>query len=409
MDLILRFHEAFDLSAATDTKLDTSSQAAFEPRFHFSFSIFGDQQALFDQATKPQQLTWSVEHDLWGLRPGPEASTVLWASLPPSVQDNLGRGWNAGDWLRIVSGPNSTNNLPWEVLASVQGFEGRVSRLVPVRLVPPPLTAQPPVKVLIVVANPKDERVLDVGTELPALQRGLSNNQRYDVHVLQEATRGGLAAQLHSIQPHVLHYLGHSGIDRAVGNLVLHDSSTQYTDWLSALDLAQLLPVSVRLVCLSTGFTRENYNVRGLSAFAHTSASVRLPTCIVNRFSVDQPLVETFWHTFYTRLFDTGGDVASSFASGQQAAQSITATLDWASFSLIVRDGGDHPLRLAAQDDDPNRFANEVQAQFASRIATELADRVAAFGDGAPKALVDSFSQEQDRFVNFTTRSFTKD
>src|SRR5262245_9982813 len=157
----------------------------------------------------------------------------------------------------------------------------RFLRLVPTLYTSPPLSIVPPIKVLVVVTNPKDERLLRSDVEIQILTQELSKMPQYQLECLMEPKLGALTAALER-SPHIVHYVGHSGINGTAGNLILHDVY-EGTHWLSAEQIALLLPSSVRLLCLSTCVTNTNYQTGGLVKFAHAPAGLNLPTTIVNQ------------------------------------------------------------------------------------------------------------------------------
>src|SRR5262249_27966490 len=156
-----------------------------------------------------------------------------------------------------------------------------------------------------------------------------------------------------------LHYVGHSGIDRSSGALILHDE-TSGTHWISAAELAKALPISVRLLCLSTCISAKNYNVRGLSRFAHASTTLRLPTLVINRYGICESTAKAFWSTFYSALAAKLGDVAGAMFTAQDSVRAGQGD-EWGSFSLVQRDGGARPFVLT-DTFSPDRYANELQA-----------------------------------------------
>ena len=80
------------------------------------------------------------------------------------------------------------------------------------------------------------------------------DSQGYSWELTEVLTPAGLAGALKRFQPHVLHYVGHAGVSSAIGHIILH-SEGRGTSWLSAEQLAEMLPPSVGLLCLSTCFS----------------------------------------------------------------------------------------------------------------------------------------------------------
>jgi hypothetical protein len=252
--------------------------------------------------------------------------------------------------------------------------------------------------------------------------------------VLQEATVRALRQELEDTSPHVVHYIGHAGVSRGDGNIILHQPAyasnvpdASESDWVSPRQLAELLPVSVRLLCLSTCVTAPNFDITGLSRFAHAPAAYQLPTVVANQYPVDLAGVRVFWDAFYDALLAHGGDVNLAMRAGQAAAHAERPTsADWASFTLVLRDGsgramsinrpGATPVRTtagvaftpeeaAADLVTSDQFAAALQAQFASRLANDLAEQVRTLGQHASGSMREHLERESARAAQLTKLS----
>jgi hypothetical protein len=365
----------------------------------FELLVTGSQEALFADTPERSPTDVMIDGRLCSRDVPPNAREMLLRILPEPERNEVA---NTGEpiRLRIVSGIAAIDWIPWELLDGKSSGGGAVgvTRLVPVRLPPPPMSAAPPVRVLLVVTSPKDEQILDSSLEIDAVTSGI-DRQQYQIQILERATREQAAATVRSFEPHILHYVGHSGVVRGAGELVLHDAQGG-SDWIGAAEIAQLLPISTRLLCLSTCFTRPNYNLRGLPLLAHAPPFVKLPTCVTNRAEVTETQVRTFWTHFYDQLIRRRGNIEDAYFAAQDAtAESPRRD----AFSLVLRDGGAHAIRIAAAV-NPDRFAVEIQARFASRLATELEEKFKSFG-GDAKTLRESFTEERNRFVGFANRA----
>jgi len=287
--------------------------------------------------------------------------------------------------LKISGNSAVIDDLPWEWLNDGPGEpfalrpETRIARSIPIRLAIPPMTVEPPLRVLLVLTNPKDERLLAGWVEIPAVSQRLQAPP-YALRVLEEPTWEALVQALRE-EPHIVHYIGHAGVNQGDGNLILHDLNNR-THWISGPELAQALPLSVRLLCLSTCFTAPNYQILGLPRLAHAPATYRLPTTVTNRYPVGESGVRSFWAVFYESLATHGGSVNEAFHEAQQAVAAEPGTeADWGSFSLVIRDQSGEAMRLEAggtQSDE--KYAAEIQAQLASRLANDMAERLREFG-----------------------------
>jgi hypothetical protein len=334
---------------------------------------------------------------LQGLR---DLGQRLWEAVPlpakqPLLEASPERPWR----LKISSNHSALDDLPWEWLNDGTGPpfalrpDVRLARSVPIRLPIPPLTVSPPIRVLLVLTNPKDEWLLDPGREIDAVRSRL-DAPPYELQILWEPTQEALTAEL-GREPHVVHYIGHAGIAHGEGNIILHDDRS-VTHWVSGPELAQVLPLSVRLICLSTCFTVSNYQILGLSRVAHTSAHHRLPTMVTNRYPIAESDVRVFWEEFYDALVSFQGNANEAFHLAQRAAaERLETETGWGSFSLVIRDQTAEVLRLSAdRPRSAERYAEEVQAQLAAGLANDLASQLSTFGAAAPESVVQQFEEE---------------
>lgn len=286
--------------------------------------------------------------------------------------------------LGIVSGSSGVDDVPWEWLNAGPDFELaansrlRLVRYQPARFVAPPMTLGLPLKVLVVLTNPKDERLLQSWVELPIIT-GPLKPPHFEQRVLSEPRRDALQAALRW-SPHIVHYVGHAGIQSGTGNIILHDER-EGTWWLNAATFARSLPSSVRLLCLSTCVTAENYQVGGLVRFAHSPPDVELPTTIVNQYAIEPEAARLFWATFYPRLLEHQGDVVEAFHSARMAVHDHgpRSSYSWASFSLVVRNGSDLPFRLGTTR--ASRAKAEIQAEWSARLVNGMAVRLEKQGE----------------------------
>ncbi len=348
-----------------------------------------------------------------------EASTggrILWDALPAEATSSLQALLNDDPRplrLKISGSSPGITDVPWEWLSD--GIEPplalrpnvRLVRSVPVRYPLPPLTVKRPLRVLLVLTNPKDERLLDSFREINAVQ-GRLNSPDYELDILTEPTLEGLQKELVAAPPAIVHYIGHAGLSYGEGNLILHDYGGR-TFWLPAAQLARVLPSSVRLLCLSTCFTATNYQLLGLPRLANAPATLSLPTVVANQFPVQEDAVREFWYTFYDNLVASGGDVNQAVHFARTWTQSNTASADWASFTLVLRDRTGQPFRLAQEIEavSPERIATELQAQFATQLVNELAEQLrelpTAEGE-APHGLREQLKREQARALDLHSR-----
>jgi hypothetical protein len=348
--------------------------------------------------------------------PARDLGNRMWSNLPASVRDAILAGSpDTPQRVAILSTASGLEGVPWEWLNA--GPEALIAatasvrfvRLVPTLYATPPLTVTPPIRVLIILTNPKDERLLDPVTEVDIIMQGLMNGQEYEVRQLVEPRLEALQREL-EWAPHVIHYVGHSGISGTEGCLILHDDRDG-TRWLAAAEIARLLPDSVQLVCLSTCVTAENYQTGGLARFAHCSAEIPLPTTIVNQYALKEPQARAFWGMFYPALYRHEGNVVEALHEARTATcRGESNTWSWASFSLVVRDGIGQPFRIArAPRPHEDRFAVEVQARWSARLTNNIATRIRSLGPDAQVGWEDTLADESARLESLEREIETRE
>ncbi|WP_456854434.1 CHAT domain-containing protein [Bradyrhizobium sp. USDA 4501] len=352
------------------------------------------------QVTLP---AWSAEQSSKG--PTPD---WLWSLIPPDARQKMTSSAEPVQLL-IESGNVAVDLLPWESLPRLNlnpaGLS--VARLVPSSLKPPPITVVPPLRLLLISSNADDD--LAFSERDRTILKAAANPQFYDVREVRDATGTSVMAVVHEFDPHIVHFLGHGGIVSGEGAVILRDEKTGLTNWIRASQVSRGLPVSTRLLCISTGFSQRNYDLSGLVCIANAPQAVRLPTSIVNRSDVDEAGVSAFWGKFYSGLIDERGNVLGAYnAALARLIGTTTATVP-ESFSLVVREGGDRPLRIG-RTIDPVQHAAEVQAQLAARLAADLKERLKTFEDtDMGKALGESYDEERSRFSTFSSTAASFD
>ena len=359
---------------------------------------------------QPFQETVFIDSRGWRQKPQPAGLARhlgyrMWLNLPKEVQDSILAGsTSAPQRVAIMSTHCGMDGVPWEWLTD-EGEEPiavrdhvRFIRLVPTRYASAPLSVTPPVRVLIVVTNPKDERLLNPTVEIDVIAEGLRQNEGYKFDILMEPRFDKLKECLETFSPHVLHYVGHSGISGSMGNLILHDEN-EGTRWVSAAELSKILPSTVRLLCLSTCVTEENYDVGGLAKFAHCASEIQLPTVIANQYTLHENEARSFWRKFYPALLESNGNAVEAMHSARFAVcMEDKESWCWASFSMAVRDGSGHVFQIVEASEKAQERRNlELQAQWSARLANSLATRMRSLDDETQKAWEPTLDDEVAR------------
>jgi len=392
--------------------------------------VFGSEQELYERGDDPAQgfamalpldrSASKMSRAEWTRTQVPSAMWMdlghqLWSALPgPAKEPLLTEGSGQPSRVKIAGNSSAIHDMPWEWLND--GSNGpfalrpyiRLSRAVPIRVVAPPPAVVPPVRVLLLVPNPRDDRLMSAGAEIEAIAEGIAP-PHYELRVLEEPTWEAVAGQLDEYQPCIVHYVGHAGVGQGQGNLVVHDLDNR-SHWISGRELAQALPLSARLLCLSTCFTVPNYQILGLSRLAHSPSTYRLPTTIANRYPVSEQAVRAFWRVFYRALIAEGGNANEAFHQAQVAtAGSPGAEADWGSFALVIRDQSAQVMQLQSPGrKGQEKRQEEIQAQLISRLASDLAE-IGRKGKDRPEIVQKRFEEEADLASDLAEELWSED
>jgi WD40 repeat protein/CHAT domain-containing protein len=206
-----------------------------------------------------------------------------------------------------------------------------------------PLAVEPPLRLLIMMANPSDQPPLDIQREVTRLQEAvhqLDEHGLIKIGWVQGQTWQFLQAALRTEPWHVFHFIGHGGFDPASGEGLLalaNDAGT--TEWLPASALGQALAghITMRLAVLNTSgaATGEQYNIFSSTATALTRLGV--PAVLALPYEIADRAAVACARTFYTALAN-GLPVGTASAEARTAISlAVTNTLEWAAPVLHMR------------------------------------------------------------------------
>ena len=256
--------------------------------------------------------------------------------------------------------------LPWELLYNdvTRQALGR-SRFTPIirsldvaqPYVTPPF--QPPLRVLLVLANPEGTHALGLDREKQRIEEVMAALDDVEVEVVEHATKRSLYDRLDAGRFHVLHYMGHGGFDADRGGVLLLEDGRGGAAPLSARllgdDLAERR--AMRLVFLNacdTGRTSQAGGVDPFTGVASSLVAAGIPAVVAMQVPIADRAAFEFAGTFYAQIA-RGEPVDAAVAVGRRAIyRSDPASLEWATPVLFMRsEGGD----LFATPDTPEAAA----------------------------------------------------
>lgn len=295
------------------------------------------------------------------------------ALFPGPVRDafmrSSGSGRENGVRVRIQIDPTDPTlaelaGLPWELLHNGRAL-GR-SRFTPIVRsfdVAQPYLALPfvpPLRVLLVLANPAGTDELGLDREKERITEILGALDGVEVTVLEHATEKGLFDALDVGGYHVLHYMGHGGFDAARGGvLFLEDGAGRAAPLPARLlgdDLAERR--SMRLVFLNacdTGRTSHEAGQDPFTGVASALVAAGIPAVIAMQVPVADRAAFAFAEKVYSMIAH-GSPVDAAVAVGRRAIfRTDETSLEWATPVLFMRSEDGHLFNAPTAVPDPPR------------------------------------------------------
>ena len=250
--------------------------------------------------------------------------------------------------VRLSDAPDLVD-LPWEYLysAALNRFFSLSNTTPVIRYLDlperiPPLAVQPPLRLLAMIAGPRDYPPLDVEQEWGKLHSALQALEEAGLVILerlQPATLGALQRRLRQGACHILHFVGHGAFDEAAqdGVLLLEDEQGRGRA-VSAQDLGVLLHdhPSLRLVMLNSC---EGARTSRLDPFAGSAQSLvqqGIPAVVAMQFEISDEVAIVIAHEFYTALA-AGYPVDAALAEARKAAFTGGNSAEWGIPVLYLR------------------------------------------------------------------------
>ncbi len=227
---------------------------------------------------------------------------------------------NSEQGLRLrlrLSDASALADLPWEYLydTSSHRFFAHSATTPVVRYLDlpqriQPLAVQPPLKILVMIANPRDVGQLDVDGEWRKVQAALADLvQRGLVTLtrLEKATLTSLQRQLRREQYHIFHFVGHGGFDQQTQEgVLLLENENGLVRLVAGSYIGALLHDhrSLRLAVLNSCEGARTAQSDPFAGVAQTLVQQGIPAVIAMQFEITDQAAVTFAHEFYSALAD---------------------------------------------------------------------------------------------------------
>ena len=248
--------------------------------------------------------------------------------------------------LRLTDAPELAQ-LPWEYLKDgsqqrvfVLSDQTPIVRYLEMASTERPLEVTRPLRILMMIANPRNHAPLDVEHEWEKVQQALHDllsNGLVEIERLTNPTLDALQKRLRQSEYHVLHFIGHGVFNGQEGGLLFEDRK----------GLANLVPApmlgtllrdhrSLRLTLLNAC---EGARGAGDNAFAGTAQRLvqqGLPSVIAMQFPVSDQAAITISEQFYRALAD-GYPVDAALAEARKALFANGNPYEWGTPVLFMR------------------------------------------------------------------------
>lgn len=228
---------------------------------------------------------------------------------------------------------------PWELLHSPEEFlalsiktlivrQPETTRRTKVRRSPYPL------RVLVVISNPRDCPQLDGEKELKEIQGALGWLERLEIVEVEKLAPPTLTALLDRLKQkrfHVLHFVGHGRFDpEQGGGALLFEQPDGRADFVEGGKLASVLDghTTLRLVVLNACEGARSAREDPFSSVAKSLVRKQIPAVVAMQYPIDDAMAVRFAFRFYAGLA-AGGPVDWAVTWARKAMYTERSGLDW--------------------------------------------------------------------------------
>jgi tetratricopeptide (TPR) repeat protein len=288
--------------------------------------------------------------------------------------------------------------IPWETMFDPESGEylcqrEPVVRYVEAALPSAPLTATGPLRILGMVAAPKDLPALDTAEERRRLDDALGElcEQGLVEMVWVEGGHWGALQQKLVTGPwHVLHVISHGGVRGKGGVLALEDEKTGNSAMVGAARFSRLLhacrPVP-RLVVLNSCSSGESAADDLLSSTAAALVHSGITATVAMQFAVTDPAALAFSRGFYQALSRSIA-VDEAVRLGRIAIDGTSEqTLEWVTPVVYLRTDDTRLFNLTSQKPPPTPPEQEEISSDAAKYGLYLQAKAAARTERYDEAL----------------------
>jgi hypothetical protein len=268
--------------------------------------------------------------------------------------------------LRLILESSELWDWPWEYLREpnddflILSRDISIVRCPEVRRVIPALPLKLPLRVVVVIAQPRGSANLDSGREWQALKNALASLEdsgRVELRRVDSATLSALRREL--AQPvHVLHFIGHGGFDRSREEAFLEFETREgEPDPVKGIDLARVLrrQSPPALVVLNACEGGRSVKADPFAGVAQALVREGMPAVVAMQFKVSDESALVFSKAFYETLA-VGTTVDQAVFEARNALVS-ERSLDWGNPVLYLRDSQSQIFDVPENQSLPRRLS----------------------------------------------------
>ena len=203
--------------------------------------------------------------------------------------------------------------MPWEYLYDPDRkfFLACSSRTMLIRRIVldhavPPFTATLPLRVLVVISEPHDQKRFGREEAWKYTEQGLQESAsqgKIEYRLLAQPTFDAVTTEIGSWKPHVLHFIGHGNFHGNKGGVLAFENIYGAADIVDSIKLQQALGGSdLRLVLLCSCRSAETDSGDDFSGVTQALIKGGIPAVIAMQFSIPVVSANLLMKTFYTSL-----------------------------------------------------------------------------------------------------------
>src|SRR6267378_1666989 len=289
--------------------------------------------------------------------------------------------------LRLTDVP-ALADLPWEFLydANQNHFLTTSSETPVVRFLDLPQRIAPlrvalPLRVLVMIASPRNLKRLDAEGEWARLQESLGDllsAGQLVIERLPAATLDALRLRARGAPFHVFHFIGHGGFDEAAQDGVLQfedESGMSYPVRGELLGMQLHDHRSLRLAVLNACEGARSSRQDPFSGVAQSLLQQRVPAVIAMQFEISDAAAKVFALEFY-RAVAEGNPVDAAVCESRKALFKEEFGQEWATPVLYMRsqEGQLFELQAVAPPPPPDEERKRNQAEETERLEAARAE-----------------------------------